>query len=333
MKLFFRYLKYKLKYILIFFLFVCFFSISFALYHLPLAAVIYPTLICAVFGFIAFIFDFCLTIKRHKEFSRLFNTSIFYASSLPSPDGIYSDDCLKLIEKLQNEMSASEEELNAKYSNMINYYTTWAHQIKTPLSSMRLTVGSEDSELCRRLSNDLVRTEQYVDMVMVYLRLDSPSSDYVLCSCDIDSVIVPSVRNFAGEFIYRKIKLEYTQVNINAVSDEKWLSFVIEQILSNALKYTKSGSIKIYSPSENLLCIQDTGIGIAPEDLPRVFENGYTGQNGRSDKKASGIGLYLCKKICDNLGHKITVESELGNGCKVTLDFSQYRMNKFGLND
>lgn len=333
MKLFFEYLKYKLKYILTFLLFALFFAVSFALFHLPIAAVIYPTLICTTFSIILFIFGFLKTLKRHKEFSRLSKFDCLSPSSLPSPDSIYGDDCLCLIEKLTDNMAASEEEMNIKYSEMINYYTTWAHQIKTPLSSMRLTVGSEDSELCRRIANDLVRTEQYVDMVMVFLRLDSTSSDYVLCPCDMDSVLLSSVKKFAGEFIYRKIKLEYTHVNINAVSDEKWIGFVIEQLLSNALKYTRQGSIKIYSPEQSLLCIQDTGIGISPEDLPRIFENGYTGQNGRSDKKASGIGLYLCKRICDNLGHKISVESKLGEGCRITLDFSQYNMNKFNQND
>ena len=122
--------------------------------------------------------------------------------------------------------------------------------------------------------------------------------------------------------------LEYEPTELQIVTDEKWLSFVIEQILSNALKYTKSGSVKIYLERPKILCIEDTGIGIAPEDLPRIFENGYTGYNGRSDKKASGIGLYLCRRVCDNLGVGISAESELDKGTVIRLDLEQYEMKK-----
>lgn len=108
-------------------------------------------------------------------------------------------------------------------------------------------------------------------------------------------------------------------MNAKVLTDEKWLSFVIEQLLSNALKYTPSGSITITLEDPLTLCIRDTGIGIAPEDLPRVFEKSYTGYNGRSDKKASGIGLYLCKRICHNLGHTITIESSLDTGTTVRI--------------
>ena len=105
------------------------------------------------------------------------------------------------------------------------------------------------------------------------------------------------------------------------VSDEKWLSFVMEQLLSNALKYTQQGSVTIEMRGSDTLCIRDTGIGIAAEDLPRIFEKGYTGYNGRMDKRASGLGLYLCKRICDNLGIKITAESVLGEGTSFYLKF------------
>lgn len=110
------------------------------------------------------------------------------------------------------------------------------------------------------------------------------------------------------------------------ITDEKWLSFVIEQVLSNALKYTPAGSISITLEPEKKLCIRDTGIGIAPEDLPRIFENGYTGYNGRADKKASGIGLYLCKRICTNLGHTITAKSIVDVGTVIVIDLAQTKI-------
>ncbi len=130
------------------------------------------------------------------------------------------------------------------------------------------------------------------------------------------------IRSFSSDFINKKLRLEYSETGRRVVTDEKWLAFVIEQVLSNAVKYTKAGSISIFADESGSLCIKDTGIGIAVEDLPRIFENGYTGFNGRADKKASGIGLYLCRRICDDLNHGISAESEIGEGTTIKIDMS-----------
>ena len=177
--------------------------------------------------------------------------------------------------------------------------------------------------------SELFRIEHYVEMVLTYLRLDSLLSDYVFKEHYIDTIIKQSVKKFAAEFIGKKIRLEYEPVNETVITDEKWLSFVIEQILSNALKYTNTGgSVKITMEQPKLLCIKDTGIGIAAEDLPRIFEYGYTGCNGRIDKRASGIGLYLCKKICNNIGIDITVKSTPEKGTAIYLNLEQYQLKK-----
>jgi len=198
----------------------------------------------------------------------------------------------------------------------------WAHQIKTPIASMRLQIQSVDSDLARRLDGDLNRIEAYVEMVLTFLRLDSDSTDYVIRKIDLDAVIKPAIRKFARDFISKKLTMDFKPTEYKVLSDDKWLSFVIEQVLSNAVKYTKKGGIKVYMDEPGILCIEDTGIGISAEDLPRIFENGYTGFNGREDKRASGIGLYLCKRICDNLGHKIYAESEPGVGTKIRIDMN-----------
>ena len=209
---------------------------------------------------------------------------------------------------------------------MIDYYTVWAHQIKTPIASMRLHLQNEDSALSRTLTSDLHRIEQYVEMVLTFLRLNSESTDYVIKEYDLDKIIKGAVKKFSSDFISRKLSLVYEPLNTTVITDEKWLSFVIEQVLSNALKYTPTGSIIITLENKKVLRIRDTGIGIAPEDLPRVFENGYTGYNGRVDKKASGIGLYLCKRICDNLGHAITARSIVGLGTIIDIDLAQRKL-------
>ena len=197
------------------------------------------------------------------------------------------------------ERLAREEEMNGKYRDMVDYYTLWAHQIKTPIASMDLQLQSQDTPLARQLSVELARIGQYVEMVLVFLRLDSESTDYVFREYDLDALVRRSLRGFAGEFISRKLKLCYTPMELSVVTDEKWLSFVVEQVLSNALKYTPEGSVFVYLEEPDTLCIRDTGIGIAAEDLPRIYEKSFTGCQGRADHRASGIGLYLCKRICD----------------------------------
>ena len=192
---------------------------------------------------------------------------------------------------------------------------------------MKLTLQNEDSPAFRKLTSDLFRIEQYVEMVLAFLRLDSVSTDYVFKELSADTLIKNSVKKFAPDFINKKLRLDYEETDIMLVTDEKWFSFVLEQIISNALKYTREGGIHIYT-REKKLFIEDTGIGIAPEDVPRVFENGYTGINGRTDKSASGIGLYLCKRVCDNLGIGISIESKVGEGTRVCLDLEQYKLRK-----
>ena len=194
--------------------------------------------------------------------------------------------------------------------------------VKTPIASMRLSLQAEDSARSRRLLQELSRTEQYVEMVMVYIRLDG-GSDLVLRSCSVDAIVRASVRRFAGEFITHRLKLDYTPLDVSCVTDEKWLRFVVEQVLSNALKYTREGGISIYLEAPKTLVIRDTGIGIAPEDLPRIFEKGFTGYNGRGDQKASGLGLYLCRRVCAKLGHTITAESTPDHGTAIRIGLDQ----------
>lgn len=187
---------------------------------------------------------------------------------------------------------------------------------------MRLTLQNEDSDLARSLSGDLMRVEQYVEMVLVFLRLDSSTTDYVIRQHSLDDIVRPAVRRFAGEFIRRRLRLEYQPLDHTVVTDGKWLGFVVEQVLSNALKYTARGSVTIAMDGDDL-CIRDTGMGIAAEDLPRIFEQGFTGVNGRRDRRASGIGLYLCRRICGNLGHTIRASSVPNQGTEIRIGLGQ----------
>lgn len=170
-----------------------------------------------------------------------------------------------------------------------------------------------------------------MEMVLGYLRTEDMASDIRFEEVDMDSLIREQIHKFARIFIGKKLSLEYQEVSETMLTDEKWLGFVLGQILSNALKYTKKGKISIYMSKSrpHTLVIEDTGIGIRAEDLPRVFEKGFTGYNGREENRSTGIGLYLCGKIMKRLDHGIRIESELGKGTKVFLELGRKKMNLY----
>jgi signal transduction histidine kinase len=218
------------------------------------------------------------------------------------------------------------EALESRYDDLVDYYSMWVHQIKTPIAAMSLLLQSEDTPLNKELLEELFRVEQYVEMVLCYLRLDSETTDYVIREYDLEDIVRQAIRKYASQFIRKRIKLEYEEISCKVLTDEKWLLTVIEQVLSNSLKYTKSGSITIKLEAPKTLCIRDTGIGISPEDLPRIFDKGFTGYNGRADKKSSGIGLYLCRRITDKMGHKISAASEIGKGTIIRIDLESTKL-------
>lgn len=326
MKLFLQYLKQHRRIIIVGMIFCVIFAVSFLLYHLPIGAVIYPTLLCVALGILMMVFDFLRVKREHEALQSIRGITDAITATFPKVDGIRDEDYQQIIRLISEEHGSFCTETNRRYADMIDYYTVWAHQIKTPIASMRLHLQNEDSGLSRTLTSDLHRIEQYVEMVLTFLRLDSDSTDYVIKEYDLDKMIRQAVKKFSSDFIGRKLSLIYEPVNTTVITDEKWLSFVLEQVLSNALKYTPAGSITITLENEKTLRIRDTGIGIAPEDLPRIFENGYTGYNGRADKKASGIGLYLCKRICSNLGHTITAQSIVDVGTIIDIDLAQRKL-------
>lgn len=323
MKNFFGYLKSKKNTLILYLIFICIFSLSFTLYRLPVRAVVYPFLLCTLSGAFYLASDFAKHTKKCEILRNISEMTAAMIDSLPEIDREYEAEYQSIISALRSENIALEDSFNKKFRDMTEYYSVWAHQIKTPIASMKLTLQGEDSSVARKLTSELVRIEQYVEMVLAFIRLDSTSTDYVFREYEIDSVIKQSIRKFAPDFINKKIRLEYEPLCKKNITDEKWLSFVIEQLLSNSLKYTKEGSVRIHKTGDDFLCIEDTGIGIAPEDLPRVFEKGYTGFNGRIDTSSSGIGLYLCKRICDNLHLDIRIESELNKGTKIYLNLKQ----------
>lgn len=247
----------------------------------------------------------------------------------------------RLLENQSIARSESESSAAIRQSQMRDYYSMWVHQIKTPISAMKLLLEVEREELGQLICDDeqsqyllsdnmdsfedeLFRIEEYVSMALQYQRVSSTENDFVLEKVSVDGVIRDTIKKYAKIMIRRHIGINYSGTGQEVYTDGKWLAFMLEQILSNAIKYTPQGGVTIETAEEKdrfFITIKDTGIGIKAEDLPRVFEKGYTGYNGHADKKATGIGLYLCRQMADKLGHTIRMESEIGKGTKVWIGF------------
>lgn len=298
------------------------FAAVFSLYDLPLEAVGYGALLCLVLGAVLFILGFRRFRARHRELRQLLDRAEEPVLPLPPAGDLLEADYQALLTAVAAHRTRLLARERDKLEDMTDYYTLWAHQIKTPMAAAGLLL-QEDPPPREQLEAELLKIGQYVDMVLGYLRLDSDSTDYVFQDTDLDALIRQGVRKFARLFILKHITLDFRETGRTVLTDGKWLSFVVEQLLSNALKYTPAGgTVRIYGDGETLV-VADTGIGIREEDLPRIFEKGFTGYNGRAGQKSTGIGLYLCRRVAEKLNHDLTIVSRPGQGTIVRLDLNR----------
>lgn len=328
----FSFLKIRKMPIIIFTGIVVIFGILFYLYDIPFDAIIYGCELSFVWSAVCLFIDFYKYYKRHKLLH--INREQFFddAEQLPEHMDIIEYD----YQELAKELYQAKQELISKNriakKELLDYYGMWVHQIKTPIAALdillqnteRMLYQLDEKEMMQKaisvsdMKMELFKIEQYVEMALNYLRVEDISSDLVFKKQELDDMVCQVIRKYVKIFISKKIKMDFKPTKACIVTDEKWFIFVLEQLISNALKYTKKGQISIYMKEKSLV-IEDTGIGIPAEDLPRIFEKGFTGYNGRENKKSTGIGLYLCKNIMDKLQWNITVDSEVGSGTKIYL--------------
>ncbi len=234
---------------------------------------------------------------------------------------------LRLLTAVDEERTGERSRQEEREADRRDYFLAWTHQIKTPIAAMRLLLEeTEDQENNFRMREELFKIEQYAEMVLTIQRLESMGSDLVLEEYELTPLLRQAVRKYSVLFINRGLQVEVPEWNARILTDEKCFSFCLEQLLSNAIKYTGKGKITLSGRQQEdkvVLEIADTGMGIRAEDLPRIFERGFTGYNGRTDKRATGIGLYLCRKVCRQLGITIAVESSVGEGTRVELTIPQ----------
>lgn len=322
-----RYMRDRLFHIVLVLACPAVFALICALTGAPLAGVVYAGALVLAGGLIALCVDLPRYVRRHRELQGLLDGCLYAATVLPAPRGLLEEDWRALLLCAIDQSAGQADARDRDRREREACVALWAHQIKVPLAAMRMLVQSEPGPASDRLTAELFKVEQYVEMLLGYQRLTGPTTDFTLRQCDVNAVMRASARRFAPLFIEKKLRLNYQETTLHALTDEKWLAFVLEQVLSNAVKYTRRGSVTLRADeAAHAIIVEDTGIGIAPEDLPRVFDHGYTGLNGRRDKRATGLGLYLSKRVLDQLGHTIAIASEPGRGTRVTIGLESLRM-------
>lgn len=280
----------------------------------------YP-IVLSLAALVVFIgFDLYRTWRKDRILKKAKENIDITGENLPEATSIMEEDYQELIEQLLQSKRQEMQQQMHKNNELTEFVTLWTHQVKTPLTALTLAANDMKTPEKAEFVNRLFEIEQYCDIILQYLRIEGEGSDFLLEEYPVKPMVNQAVKYFARSFIGKGLSV---QIDVpdgqTLVTDEKWLVFVLKQVLSNALKYTKEGGVTISMPKPNTLCICDTGIGISKEDLPRITERGYTGYNGRMDKKATGIGLFLVDTIMKKLSGSVKITSELGKGTKVYL--------------
>ena len=294
------------------------------------ANIIYMNSIGITLFIIYFIGEYLFIKKYYDTIKYIIDTRKEYIiNSLPEPRTYEQKLVNNLIEEVYTEQQLKIEKLYEEKKENSEFVTSWVHEIKTPVAVTRLTIENSfdksKEEILNSIEEEVDKIDNYIEQALYYSKIDDFSKDYFISENDLEKIIKDNVKKHAKTFINKRIKIEMDSLDSIITTDKKWLGFIIDQILGNALKYTnENGKIKISSEKhskEKILIIEDNGIGIKEEDINRVFHKGFTGYNGRGEYKSTGMGLYLAEKLATKLGHYISIESVYGEYTKVKVHF------------
>ncbi|MGN1133772.1 MAG: sensor histidine kinase [Oscillospiraceae bacterium] len=236
-------------------------------------------------------------------------------------------DVLKLGNKSMNDEIAKYKISTNEYQE---YVEKWVHEIKTPIAACKLAVENRSENSWAELSEDLDKIEKYVNQTLFYSRVNNAEKDYIIRKHTLNELVANSLKSNSKTLIRNGFSIKRESLDITVMTDEKWISFILDQIISNSVKYKKENPVISFSgrKTENgvFLKISDNGVGISAEDLPRIFEKNFTGGNGRLNSRSTGFGLYLCKKLCDKMGIDISAESQQGIETDISIFFPKNQM-------
>ena len=317
-RLFFKYYFRSRQFLFLLLLIFCILLFAFCyLFEDERAVLQYVLLILLLISLAGFLLDI---VKQYQKFRHL----VFYGegqAQTPIEALLFSK-----IETLKNDKKGLKLQEQIKRNDLLDYYTLWVHQIKTPIAASKLLVEDlQEQTLKNQLEQELFKIDSYTNLVLQYLRLESFHDDLVVKKENIEDLVKDVVKKYAIFFIQQGLRLDLHDLNHTIITDKKWFVVILEQVLSNSLKYTSQGGIEIFF-KEDTLYIKDTGLGIQDADLLRVFDRGFSGYNGRLTHQSSGLGLYLSKKIADELGHELHLQSVVGEGTTVMITFKEKKL-------
>ncbi len=319
-----------------------FLCVVFMLFTTPLLASLNKDLaffICLL-GICLFIFILCYEFFRRKKF---YDKLIFSLDKLDQKyllsevlDKPHFLDGKILADALYETNKSMTEEVKASRDHILEfkeYIELWVHDVKIPIASALLKIHNHPE--LKTMIDEIHRLERQVDQVLYYARSENTEKDYLIKECSLERIVSSVIRNNKDSLLLKNIRVNLNNLDHMVLTDSKWLEFMIEQIVSNSIKYSKDkNAVLSFEVTENeketTLMIMDNGIGIPPQDVPRVFEKSFTGENGRKGAGSTGMGLYLCKKLCDKLGHHFYLKSSVSKYTKVYISFAKedyYKMN------
>lgn len=280
----------------------------------------------------AFLFwNFKKRKDKYDELINAINAGSDIDALLPSGKDFYNDVIRKIVNHKNNEMYNKTKELKVNLDDVNDYIVKWVHEIKIPMSVCEIISDKLPDELSEGLKMEVERMNFLVEQVLYTSRASNYSKDLQISEVNIEKIVRGVVRKNTSLFISSKIDLQLLNLKFSVMTDEKWLAYVLDQIINNACKYSYTyGEIKIWAEEDEKtikLHVRDNGTGIAAKDIGRIFDKGFTGDNGRRVKKSTGIGLYISKKMFKRLGHDIRVSSIEGEYTEFTLIF--YKISNY----
>ena len=323
------YLKDKLLYIII--LIACILSVEILL--IPIINYVYIKIYVAIVPMVLFLIPFFIEYYKKKEYyseikARVNELEEKYLITELLPKGDFLDAKINkdLILDIGKSMLENVNKYKYLQEDYKEYIELWIHEIKIPIATSKMIVENNKSEVTKSIDEELDKIENYIEQALYYARSNTVEKDYIIKKNILKDIVNSTILKNKTILIQNNIKIETEDLEEEVYTDSKWCIFILSQIIQNSIKYSKEQNkeIKLYAENKKenvILYIKDNGIGIDKAEIGRVFEKGFTGTNGRQEKKSTGIGLYLCKKLCDKLCIGLVIASEKEIGTEVKLIF------------
>lgn len=248
-----------------------------------------------------------------------------FAECVPKPRGVYQRSLFSLMRRASKSMIESVSDAQASQREYREYVESWVHEIKTPITAAQLICQSADPQTRRKLSQELAQIENHVERALFYARAESPEKDFIIAEINLAELTAQAIQRHRTLLIQCGVRIETEGLDCFVYTDSKWACFLLGQLLQNAARYRSQSPVVALSARhlgrQVQLTVQDNGIGIPTHELPRVFDRGFTGSNGRCRGGSTGMGLYLCRQLAEALEIDLRVASEVGKGTCVTLTF------------